>query len=202
METTLGKAHTTSPFTQLYSQYGFSSNNHNDTVVAEESKAPIEQVKETAQKEEKKAEKKQKPAKEATKQPPQKKAAAASAQSDLSEELQAFMACDLRVGKIIECTRHPESQKLYVEKIDLGESEPRTILSGLQEFIPIEQMTEGLCIVFANLKPRPLAGMLSAGMVMCAGNAEHTQVELMRPPEGCKVGERVVLEGNPAGEVP
>ena len=42
-------------------------------------------------------------------------------QSDLSEELQAYLACDLRVGKIVECTRHPESAKLYVEKIDLGE---------------------------------------------------------------------------------
>ena len=34
-------------------------------------------------------------------------------------------------------------------------------------------------------------------MVMCAGNADHTQVELMRPPEGSVVGERIQLEGNP-----
>jgi len=60
-------------------------------------------------------------------------------------------------------------------------------------------MTEGLCVVFANLKPRKLADIMSQGMVMCAGNADHTQVELMRPPEGSKVGERVVLEGDPAG---
>lgn len=131
METTLGKAHTTSPFTQLYSQYGFSTSNNKETVVIEESKDPNEQVKESVKKEEKKTDKKPKPAKEQTKQPPQKKANTSAPQSDLSEELQAFMACDLRVGKIIECTRHPESQKLYVEKIDLGEAEPRTILSGL-----------------------------------------------------------------------
>ena len=60
-------------------------------------------------------------------------------------------------------------------------------------------MTVGLCVVFANLKPRKLADIMSQGMVMCAGNADHTQVELMRPPEGSKVGERVVLEGDPAG---
>lgn len=53
--------------------------------------------------------------------PPKKGAQVAAVQSDLSEELQAYLACDLRVGKIVECTRHPESAKLYVEKIDLGE---------------------------------------------------------------------------------
>jgi len=33
------------------------------------------------------------------------------------------MLCDLRVGEIKECFKHPESEKLYVEKIDLGEEE-------------------------------------------------------------------------------
>lgn len=44
-------------------------------------------------------------------------------------------------------------------------------------------------IVFANLKPRKLVDFMSDGMVMCAGNG--TTTELIRPPEGCKVGERV-----------
>lgn len=52
-------------------------------------------------------------------------------ESNLSEELQAWLASDFRVGKIVECTRHPESAKLYVEKIDLGEGRLRTIGSGL-----------------------------------------------------------------------
>lgn len=62
-------------------------------------------------------------------------------------------------------------------------------------------MTEGLCVVYANLKPRKLADIMSEGMVMCASNAEHTQIEIMRPPEGAKVGERITLAGNPAGEM-
>ena len=103
----------------------------------------------------------------------------------------------MRVGKIVECSRCPDSDKLYIEKIDVGEKELRLIGSGLQQFVPIEQMTEGLCMVFANLKPRKLAHIMSQGMVMCASSADHTQVELMRPPAGAKVGERVFLEGNP-----
>jgi tRNA-binding EMAP/Myf-like protein len=42
-----------------------------------------------------------------------------------------FNACDLRVGKIVECEKHPDSEKLYIEKIDIGEENLRTIGSGL-----------------------------------------------------------------------
>jgi aminoacyl tRNA synthase complex-interacting multifunctional protein 1 len=62
-------------------------------------------------------------------------------------------------------------------------------------------MTDGLCVVYANLKPRKLADIMSEGMVMCASNPEHTSIEIMRPPAGAKVGERITLEGNPAGEM-
>ena len=115
--------------------------------------------------------------------------------------------CDLRVGnclKILECVAHEDSDKLYVEKIDLGEDggKQRTILSGLQKFITVEEMTEGQCVVFANLKAKKMAGLFSEGMVMCASNADHTEVQLMRPPAGCQIGDRIQLEGNPIGDAP
>jgi aminoacyl tRNA synthase complex-interacting multifunctional protein 1 len=110
----------------------------------------------------------------------------------------------VRVAKIVECTRHPDSEKLYIEKIDVGEADGkiRTIGSGLQPFVEMEEMTQGLCLVFANLKPRKLADIMSEGMVLCAGNDDHTVVQIMRAPEGCKVGERVQLEGNPILDQP
>jgi methionine--tRNA ligase beta chain len=120
-----------------------------------------------------------KPAKEAKKKAPKpekKKVEAAAPVVEMTEEHSVWSQCDLRVGRIVECEPHPESAKLFVEKIDLGEGRLRTIASGLQEFVPLEDMTKGLCIVFANLKPRKLADLMSEGMVLCAGNEEHTQV--------------------------
>ena len=38
---------------------------------------------------------------------------------------------NMKVGKIVEVSKHPDSDKLYVEKIDLGEPAPRTIVSGI-----------------------------------------------------------------------
>lgn len=39
--------------------------------------------------------------------------------------------CDIRVGKIVWCEKNPNSEKLYNEKIDIGNGEVRDIASGL-----------------------------------------------------------------------
>lgn len=109
----------------------------------------------------------------------------------LEEVWDTFSKCDLRVAKIVSCEPHPESEKIYREKVDVGEGELRDIGSGLNGYIPLEEMTKGLVVVFANLKPRKLVDIMSNGMVMCASNADKTKIELIRPPEGSKVGERV-----------
>lgn len=58
---------------------------------------------------------------------------------------------------------------MYVEKIDLGEETgPRTIVSGLVNFVPIEQMQNRMVVILANLKPANLRGIASHGMVLCA----------------------------------
>jgi tRNA-binding EMAP/Myf-like protein len=79
----------------------------------------------------------------------------------------------------------------------LGEGEPRVIGSGLKGKIPIEEMLSGLVVIYANLKPRKLGTFMSNGMVMAASNDDKSVVELLRPPEGSKVGERIQLTGNP-----
>ncbi|XP_042210627.1 tyrosine--tRNA ligase, cytoplasmic-like isoform X2 [Homarus americanus] len=99
------------------------------------------------------------------------------------------------VGKIVEISRHPEADSLYVEKIDIGEDEPRTIVSGLVKFIPIEEMQERMVVVLANLKPATMRGVRSAGMVLCASVSEPAAVEPLQPAPGSKPGDRVLAEG-------
>merc|ERR1719317_948375 len=60
---------------------------------------------------------------------------------------------DIRIGKIVEVSRHPDAEKLYVEKIDLGEPSPRTIVSGLVDFVPEDKMLNRMVVVLCNLKP-------------------------------------------------
>ena len=56
-------------------------------------------------------------------------------------------------------------------------------------------MNGEFCVVFANLKPRPLkvAGIQSHGMVLFAANQDRTAMEAVRPPAGSKLGERLAL---------
>lgn len=102
-------------------------------------------------------------------------------------------ALDIRVGRITKVWEHEEADKLYCEEIDVGEDEPRLVASGLRPFMSAEDMEGRLVLVLCNLKARKLVGFPSHGMVLCASNADHTDVKLVSPPVEAKVGERVTV---------
>jgi methionyl-tRNA synthetase len=104
---------------------------------------------------------------------------------------------DLRVGRIISCKLHRNATAahLYEEEIDVGEPKPRTVVSGLAKFIPIDQMEGKLVVLCCNMKPSAFKGVLSEAMVICANGNDHSVVELVEPPQGSIVGERIACEG-------
>lgn len=103
--------------------------------------------------------------------------------------------CDIRVGKIVEVWKNPNSDKLYNERIDMGNGVIREIASGLQQFIPLEQMQDAMVVVIFNLKARKLADYMSAGMVLCGETEDKSVVELLTPPEGSVPGDLISFEG-------
>ncbi|GBG92400.1 hypothetical protein CBR_g55333 [Chara braunii] len=115
-------------------------------------------------------------------------AAAAPAPLDVSR-------LDLRVGLIKKCWKHPDADSLYVEEIDVGEAQPRTVVSGLVKYVPLEEMQNRKVVVLCNLKPVAMRGIKSHAMVMAASNADHSKVELVTPPEGAAPGERINFPG-------
>lgn len=56
-------------------------------------------------------------------------------------------------------------------------------------------MQDRMVVVICNLKPAKLKGILSEAMVLAASNPNL--VELLDPPTGSKIGERVTFEGFP-----
>merc|ERR1711976_100578 len=107
---------------------------------------------------------------------------------------------NIKVGKIIEVSKHPEAEALYIEKIDLGEEKPRTIVSGLVNFVPIEEMRDRMVVVLCNLKPAKLKGIESFGMVLCASRDDPKEVEPLSPPEGSNAGDKCFIEGFETGD--
>lgn len=107
---------------------------------------------------------------------------------------------DLRIGKIVDVEKHPEADALYVSKIDVGEAQPRTVISGLALHVPVEAMRDRKVVVLCNLKPAKMRGIESAGMILCASTEnEHKQIELLEPPETCDAGDQVFVDGYEAG---
>lgn len=102
---------------------------------------------------------------------------------------------NIRVGQIKSVERHPEADRLYCLKIDLGESELRDICSGLVDYLSPEQLLSQYVCVLSNMKPKSLRGKMSNGMVLCVSNEDHTKIELLKPAMGSVIGERVVMEG-------
>ena len=130
---------------------------------------------------------------------------------------------DLRVGHILKAERHPNADSLYVSRIAVGDAADadntedldgcvvRTVCSGLNGKIPLEEMQGRRVVAVCNLKPVTMRGIKSAAMVLAAsepakeegeegkGGDPHGggngRVELVSPPEGAEAGDKVYFDG-------
>ncbi|KAL8542994.1 hypothetical protein ACS0TY_003761 [Phlomoides rotata] len=147
-----------------------------------------------AEAEAKKVTEKLKEAKISGKKDRPKKSSEAKAKAPSDTEI-SISRLDIRVGLITKAEKHPDADSLYVESIDVGEPQPRTVVSGLVKYIPLEEMQNRKVCVLCNLKPATMRGIKSQAMVLAASNNDHTKVELVEPPQGAAVGERVTFPG-------
>ncbi|CZS89217.1 related to tRNA binding protein ARC1 [Rhynchosporium agropyri] len=122
---------------------------------------------------------------------------------------------DLRVGHILKAIKHPEADSLFVSTIAMGDKAGtddtseyegqvvRTVCSGLNGLVPLEEMQGRKVVVVANLKPVKMRGIKSCAMVLAAsprlkeGEEDNHAgpVELVTPPSDAPAGERVYFEG-------
>lgn len=77
---------------------------------------------------------------------------------------------ELKVGQIKEVERVAKSKKLYKLQVDVGEKEPRTIVSGLVPYYKEEELLNKQVVVVTNLQPAKLCGVESNGMLLAAGD--------------------------------
>ena len=87
-------------------------------------------------------------------------------------EFVTFEKLDIRVGKVLECSKVKKSKKLLQFLIDDGMG-TRTILSGIAESYEDPSVLVGKEICFvANFPPRKMMGIESQGMIMSAVNPD------------------------------
>ncbi len=103
----------------------------------------------------------------------------------------------LKVAKITEISRHPDAEKLYVEKVDDGTGVERIICSGLVPYLKEDELLGKHVVIADNLKPRKLRGIESRGMLLAADYKDsegNEKVEVLECP-WAKPGTPVVLKG-------
>jgi methionyl-tRNA synthetase len=87
-----------------------------------------------------------------------------------------FKKVQLRVAKVLEVTNHPNADRLYVVKVDLG-TEQRTVCAGIKKWHPDPQVLVGKhVVVVANLQPAMLRGVESNGMILAATGGDDVTV--------------------------
>ena len=59
------------------------------------------------------------------------------------------------------------SEDIYLVKIDLGETQPRDIGTGLRKYVPQDEFLGKNVLVFANLKPKKLGSSIFILISLC-----------------------------------
>jgi methionine--tRNA ligase beta chain len=91
-----------------------------------------------------------------------------------------FKKVEMKVGKIISGEIIEGADKLYKFMVDLGEENPRQILSAIREYFPDINTLIGKKLVFvSNLEPRTIRGFESAGMVVAVDGPDGAPVFLV-----------------------
>ena len=99
-----------------------------------------------------------------------------------------FAKCKFAVGTVLTAEKVEKSDKLLKMTVDDG-TKIRTVVSGIAKYYSAQDMINKQVVLVANLKPARLRGIVSEGMILCAGN--ETDLCLISPikqmPSGTEV---------------
>ena len=100
-----------------------------------------------------------------------------------------FQKIEIRLGTVLSVDIVEGADKLYILKVDLGEEEPRQILSGIREFVQPDVLLDKQFPFVTNLAPRILRGHESQGMILAgtAGELFSLLVPTVTLPNGTRL---------------
>ena len=82
-----------------------------------------------------------------------------------------FAKMDLKAGTVLHAEKVEKTDKLMKLRVDMGGGEIRTIVSGIALHYSPEEVTGRQVTIVANLAPRKMRGIESAGMILMAEDA-------------------------------
>lgn len=102
--------------------------------------------------------------------------------------IEDFKKVDLRLGEILSVEKVPDTDKLLHLVVNIGEENPRQIVSGIALYFPnIEELVGKKCMFVANLEPRTIRGLESNGMILALSTLDG-KFSLLSPNSEIPVG--------------
>ncbi|OGW81762.1 MAG: methionine--tRNA ligase subunit beta [Omnitrophica bacterium RIFCSPLOWO2_12_FULL_44_17] len=86
-----------------------------------------------------------------------------------------FQNLDIRTAKILEVIPHPNADRLYVLKIEVGE-EQKQLVAGIRKWYTPEELIGKMIVIINNLEPATIRGVESQGMLLAAGDDERVVI--------------------------
>ncbi len=102
--------------------------------------------------------------------------------------IEDFKKIEFTLGEILSSEKIEGTDKLLRLMVNIGESAPRQVVSGISLFFPDCSMLVGKkCMFVANLEPRTIRGFESNGMIM-ALSTEDGKFSLLVPENDIPAG--------------
>ncbi len=86
-----------------------------------------------------------------------------------------FKKTSIKIARIKEVKDHPNADKLYVLKVDIG-GEEKELVAGIKKAYKAEELIGKLVVVVDNLEPATIRGIESKGMVLAAQHGDKLVV--------------------------
>jgi len=99
--------------------------------------------------------------------------------------IEDFRKLELRVAEIIEVNDHPDADRLYLIKLDLGDRQ-KQVVAGIKASYSKEELIGRQVVVVDNLQPAVLRGQESQGMILAA--SDENGIVLVSPDKKMKLG--------------
>ena len=90
-----------------------------------------------------------------------------------------FAKLDIRAGIVVSCEKVENAEKLYRLMVNVGEENPRQIVSSLVDYYTAEELVGKHILVLVNLKPAKMCGVLSEGMLLCCESEDSSTCVLL-----------------------
>lgn len=91
----------------------------------------------------------------------------------MSISYEQFAVLEIKIGTILTVEVVPETDKLLRLTVDVGEEQPRQIISGIKEYFEdIQSLVGKQCPFLTNLEPRIIRDLESQGMILAASHED------------------------------